>query len=65
MRFSLDPDVGGPFTWILSSPLLYPSAALSYTGYLWSLATPFYTARMLRYFGEDPWYPNNDESKCL
>ena len=65
MRFSLDPDVGGPITWFLASPVLYPSAALSYTGYLWSRATPFYAARLLHLLGYDPWFPDTMKARCL
>ena len=40
MRAALDPDVGGALAAVLAHPLLYPLAALSYTGYLVSMITP-------------------------
>ena len=51
MRAALDPDVGGALAAVLAHPLLYPLAALSYTGYLVSMITPAWAYLAVKHAG--------------
>jgi hypothetical protein len=51
MRTSLDPDAGGALARVLGHPVFYPLAALSYTGYLFSMVPAGWAYRIVKGMG--------------
>ena len=51
MRASLDPDAGGALARVLGHPVFYPLAALSYTGYLFSMVPAGWAYNIVKRMG--------------
>jgi hypothetical protein len=51
MRIALDPKVAGVVSTVLSHPILYPLAALSYTGYLSSFIAAIHSIMLFDKLG--------------